>query len=38
MVTILSGRLLFDCGEPGISEGRKIIILELGADLIGGKR
>jgi purine-binding chemotaxis protein CheW len=35
VITIFSGRSLFDCREPEDAEGKKIIILELGEDLVG---
>jgi purine-binding chemotaxis protein CheW len=35
VITIFSGRSLFNCSEPENAKGKKIIVLELGADLIG---
>jgi purine-binding chemotaxis protein CheW len=35
VITIFSGRSLFDYCEPENAGGKKIIILELGADMVG---
>lgn len=35
VITIFSGRSLFDSDESGNSDGKKIIIFEFGIDLIG---